>query len=85
MGIFCERVLTSDFFKLVWENFEKTVCHDLLLTKSPDRDEREGIYAQYRGAQEFVNYLTQFAINGRKLQEHEAPEDFSEPDDEDMD
>lgn len=60
LGDFCYEVLQHPHFNSVWQEFEKTACHDLLSTSAPDAKAREEVWNTYNGARQLLQYMTAF-------------------------
>jgi hypothetical protein len=57
LGGFCTELLSSEEFDALTKLYSQQCAFDLLNTAPHEQKAREGIYAQYRGFEEFLSML----------------------------
>ena len=61
LGGFCTELLSSEDFDAVTKIYSQQCAVDILNTQPHEQKAREGIYAQYRGFEEFLAMLQAFS------------------------
>ncbi len=57
LGEYCERLLGEDLFTVLVQQFEMQCFQSMMRTDPKALKEREGIYAQFRGLNDFLEHL----------------------------
>ena len=57
LGQFCETVRSPFSWRVLVETFEKQVFDHMMGTEPHEQKKREGIWAQYQGAKDFLAHM----------------------------
>lgn len=60
LGIYCEDLLQQEAFQFLIEQFEKQCFQHFVTSVPANKMEREGIYAQYQGANALLDHIRAF-------------------------
>lgn len=55
LGYYCEELLSQDYFNVVAQQFDRQCFEHFMAAETPTA--REWVYAQMRGAQDFLQHL----------------------------
>lgn len=60
LGLYCEDLLQQGAFQLLVQQFDQQCFQHMMATVPANKMEREGLYAQWQGANAFLNHLRAF-------------------------